>query len=371
MSTASIDELERSVTLASGQTWTLDSSKEALDFAHRVAPQYAVDATIMDWCACDPNNWLAVADLRWRKGYGDYADIPGYDHLNIGLAGEGDGPVLTYGDHRCTDLTRPFQSAAADRGGLARRSGFVLGVADDAEILHKGAPNMRAPYFVESWRLKTEGESIWIQIFWMFNAASSLHGGHVLWQLFLNQWSELNEAGGVSVDEIQAADVVHPGRFRYVHQGDWEGLSVVTRGDTPLGVHFRTHHDGDWLPWVEARPGPDWGTYADRARPLAQMASLSHASYPPNALTSEDDLLPTPGPAVIIPTVSTLQRADAHDWYGFAGAWGQPPLPDYMDKTIDGINPADETTGPLGPCLPRAAIELERVWAAAEAGGVT
>ena len=196
MSTASIDELEPSITLASGQTWNLDSTEEALSLAHRLAPQYAVDATIQDWYAGDPIEWLAVADLRWRTGYGDYADIPGYDHRHIGLAGNGDGPALTYGDHRCTDLTRPFQNTAADRGGLSRRSGFVLGVADGAEILHKGAPNMQAPYFVESWRLKTEGESIWIPIFWMFNAASIQHGGHVLWQFLLNQWSERSKRKG-------------------------------------------------------------------------------------------------------------------------------------------------------------------------------
>jgi hypothetical protein len=278
------------------------------------------------------------------------------------------------------------------RDGLPRPQGFVLQVPTESPVLNKGSsPTPNPPFFVESWQLLDDGRDIRIHIYWMFNAESGLDAKYALFHRLRNAIVELSLKQVLRCERLVAVRgervILVPGEpliglslgtvrrdlkrhffhlLEYVHEGDWEGLAVVTHGSSPVGVHFRTHHDGEMLRWSSACDTSRWSGVPP-GRPLAQMAPLSHACYPPGCTQSDDDPLPGPSDATeYVDMADTLLPASLQDWYGFGGAWGAPRLPDVFDEDV-GINPADELTGPLGPCPPRAQIELARVWSLASA----
>jgi hypothetical protein len=55
------------------------------------------------------------------------------------------------------------------------------------------------------------------------------------------------------------------------HEADWEGVTVVVDGGTPLGVAYSQHQGRSWVAWPAA---------ATDDHPLVYVAAGSHANYP-------------------------------------------------------------------------------------------
>lgn len=319
-----------------------------------------------DWHPSNADGFLAQARVRYRTGAADALEEPTgpvpadpLDPTHLGL----DTPY-TFDGHSCSDLTRPFLGKGADRGGVPRDHGFVLPIHGDSPLLTQASwADQTIPMFSEVW---VTG-SIAAHVFWSFNAASDLAAIHPLWSILdrglpAEPSADIRTELGVPVPDAHAAAsrAVHLAEnVRYVHQGDWEGITVVTWNEIPMWVFYRAHHDADPIPYAHACvAGARWGdVVGDQPTPIVLSAPLSHASYPPDA-NPQIDRLPQPSSAAVAQV--DLLPAFAAPWYGYAGAWGSSRLPASWDHDV-GVNPADELTGPLGPSIVRITRELSTV----------
>lgn len=154
----------------------------------------------------------------------------------------------------------------------------------------------------------------------------------------------------------------------YVHEGDWEGISVDL--DThlqPLRLLYWAHG----APIVFARDQTPVVTVEDEQRFAVLVALGSHASLPDltkrNRPTGKAALEEEELPCSDSPTWRTwtdLRSAQLEPWYGFGGAWGRArmmPLGGSERRTFPG-NDKDlwiESTGPLGPSILKAAANAD------------
>ena len=145
---------------------------------------------------------------------------------------------------------------------------------------------------------------------------------------------------------------------RFVHEGDWERISVLVRTPrgrndqdryVPLSVRYHMHNRKRDVPWYAAKRvgtgGPDLSTH-----PVVFSAKGSHASYPRAGRYVEP--LVRNGRVILevhdeataclrCPRWRTWEKlidAETEPWYGYGGAWGS-------------VGSSGDTTGPLGPSV--------------------
>ena len=137
----------------------------------------------------------------------------------------------------------------------------------------------------------------------------------------------------------------------YVHQGDWEAVSVeVDRA----GELDRLAFWGHGAPVVRRAHEVTIRKEAGGDHVEALVAVGSHASYPD--LESADrhkEAVPDPSRRSEWRTWQNLSPAPEQTaWYGFGGAWGRPRLPPIGRlrwREFRGLDLWKESTGPLGP----------------------
>lgn len=202
------------------------------------------------------------------------------------------GPYYT-----TTQLTRPY--ANEELGA----EGFYLHSQIDRHA--KGGPD---PVYVQ--HVPGEGE----------NAGMT---GYVYW--FFYPWNESAVPGGG-----------HGGN----HEGDWERITVVTRGDEPLRVVYSQHNTKCAVDWseVDQRDG----------HPIVYSARGSHGSYQREGAYSIPDL---PFPDEVTPgqewrTWERVREVEREQWWGYGGGWGDVGAP------IKVWELGKHQTGPAGPMPP-------------------
>ncbi|TDQ00470.1 Vps62-related protein [Labedaea rhizosphaerae] len=202
-----------------------------------------------------------------------------------------EGPVYT-----TTQATRPY---SGDFG----REGFFL--TSDVDNNGEGGPD---PVYLQD--VPGDGENKGLT-------------GHVYW--FFYPWNESTVPGGG-----------HGGN----HEGDWERITVVTRGDQPVRVVYSQHDTKCAVDWadVEKQDG----------HPVVYAAEGSHGSYP------------KPGgysiPKVPFPdhadrgkqwrTWEQVRAVEKQPWWGYGGGWGDVGAPIEIGEL------GKHQTGPAGPMPP-------------------
>jgi hypothetical protein len=144
----------------------------------------------------------------------------------------------------------------------------------------------------------------------------------------------------------------------YVHEGDWEGISVEV--STP-GVLQRVIYWGHGHPVTLKASQVPTEPHQGMPRLTVLTAIGSHASMPPasGSVTASPNVLQRlqeevlPGDdAVVWKTWTDLRPVRAQPWYGFGGAWGRPrlaPLGTLDQRRLHQFDLWREATGPLGP----------------------
>jgi hypothetical protein len=126
------------------------------------------------------------------------------------------------------------------------------------------------------------------------------------------------------LDRLRAYLELAP-EFPFMHEGDWERITVFLDADErPTSAFYYAHHGGAPSPWNTLE--------VDDGHPVVYSADGSHASFsrPFDAL----DLLDPDGPRW--QTWENLVDVREQPWFGFGGAWGR-------------LGPIADATGPLGP----------------------
>jgi hypothetical protein len=201
-------------------------------------------------------------------------------------------------------LTRPYDDASARAPELAPGEGYYLDLHDGSrrgELLSDryGQATVEAPAYYESRPAEVAGEDGLRLTYWLLFATS------------------VSSSTGAPT-----------------HEGDWQRIEVLLRGDEESGYRPDSvrlvRPNGDWrrIPWraldrSAAVPGP-------RTHPVVLAGGGNHT------LTASVD---GDGGCFGCGRWSTwegLEDAAAEPWYGFGGAWGD-------------IGATAATTGPLGP----------------------
>jgi hypothetical protein len=143
---------------------------------------------------------------------------------------------------------------------------------------------------------------------------------------------------------LDAADIKRLVREHVVHQGDWEGITVVLGpGGEPSHAIYRAHAEHAVAAWGDV-------PREDDTRPLVLCAKGSHASYAGEGPLSREynDVLAKGRRAVRWDPRATLLPVREQEWYGYGGSWGDPDLDNSWFR-VDLPVASREFSGPLGP----------------------
>lgn len=143
----------------------------------------------------------------------------------------------------------------------------------------------------------------------------------------------------------------------YVHEGDWEGVSVEV---DETGSLRKILYWGHGLPLVSRADEVKFEHYDGQPRWHVRIAVGSHASAPAESAArswlSFRERLQSERFAeqerVFWPTWVNLEPANEQPWYGFGGSWGRPRLAPFgtmSSRRFASFDLWKESTGPLGP----------------------
>jgi hypothetical protein len=143
----------------------------------------------------------------------------------------------------------------------------------------------------------------------------------------------------------------------YVHEGDWEGVSVEV---DERGLLRRVLYWGHGLPLVSSADEVRFEHYDGQPRWQLRTAIGSHASAPAeeaarSGLSLRERLQSerfAEEEQVLWQTWVNLQPANEQPWYGFGGSWGRPRLAPFgtmSSRRFASFDLWKESTGPLGP----------------------
>lgn len=243
------------------------------------------------------------------------------------------------------DLTRPFQGG--DRPpNLPDKHGFYLDLDDDARKGHDDTRDVGPQTFLRDVPVYVDREETALSAAEReqlpADAAAAREGLRLTyWMLY-----GLSEPPGPD-----------PAMDAFVHEGDWERISVrVARlgpagGNRylPLSARYHYHNHSRKIPWSAVRRVVG-GTGGDQGatHPVVYSAEGSHASYwragryeavyepKGDRLLAVDDNAIACSKCPQWHTWKLIRPARSELWYGFGGAWGK-------------VGRDGDTTGPLGP----------------------
>jgi hypothetical protein len=340
------------------------------ELARRYAPIVVIHPSER-FAPMPPDIFLHESRLIWREEDGDAlerAPVGGIDAAWLGAgraARREENPYLSpTGAFAPFDFTRPFDESTL-RGRpqheLARSAGFAILHPDEAPGRVATAAGLRAwiaraPVF---WEIRRG--PLTLICYWLFSGSSTYPLGWADPAEWLRRLVGRSLGAELAVGRASRAPAPGPRadigdlrrlrRTKVVHQGDWEGLTVVAgQDDEPVSVQFRAHgQDPPPLPWatVESRGG----------RPVAYCGQGSHATYEgPKSPTAAHfrDFVAEKGPEWdVLAGTGGLRPVRDEPWYGFGGAWGDPDLDDHW-MSLDVAR--SDFTGPLGPSGYKAII---------------
>jgi hypothetical protein len=340
------------------------SDSSDLDLARRFAP-YVTLAADEPYAPMAPAAFVKGCRLVWRTSARKAPVVAKERNVAPGRLGSLGGPAGTPpyeapdGGFAATDFTRPFDTAR-DRRGLSPERGFGLlhrevtpgRVGSTAELREALAG---CPAYFELERLPS-GQTL--LCYWLFFGSSTYPLGFTSWRRWVD-WlrNRVDDEDPDGLREILAAQAEAPGSFpidagditrlvrqHVVHQGDWEGITVVLDPEgEPSHAIYRAHAEHALVAWGDV-------PRRDDTRPVILCARGSHASYAAEGRLSREynDVLAAGRRAVTWDAGEALLPAREQPWYGYGGSWGDPDLDNSWFR-VDLPVASKEFSGPLGP----------------------
>lgn len=166
-------------------------------------------------------------------------------------------------------------------------------------------------------------------------------------------------AGAAIVATISAAiDAVRKAEGFFIHQGDWEHVTVRLSADrnSILGIYYAAHEKGRW--YMQLTDGSRNGYKLDGdGRPIVYSALQSHAAYPytgtttrhggfGNDKTDKGTAWNTAGAIVNI-----TPGAFDSDWLKYPGLWGRKQSKKIDLAELFGESVREYGNGPIGPAM--------------------
>jgi hypothetical protein len=349
------------------------ADQEAL--AKRWAPTVIVDRQDR-WRPSDPRHFVQASALVYDdpKGQTQVARAGSIDPAKLGVkAATASYAALSSElgrDVSAWEFTRPYSKPNDRVHGLHEASGFSLVRTSTVEAVTLD----EAPMFYE-WRNDST------LIYWFFSDGSALPQNVLdilkaaLQLAHLDAGSEGATLGAVSTpgtpdvgallltraQEAEPAALADAqGMFAdlslqaEIHQGDWEGLTYIFRGDEPASVQLHQHGDPVHVPLSSLhQKNGHYVVYSGRG---------SHSTVAdPNK--ADPEVVDVGGDAWV-PTDDHILDVRLQPWYSFGGAWGRVRLPVVGDipgairtlimrrtesPTSHPLDVWEEATGPLGP----------------------
>lgn len=334
--------------------------EQDLELARRFAPviRFTGDEP---YAPMAPDVFVRESRLVWRTSARKASEIAGEGAVAASRLGSlGSRPYdAPEAGLTAIDFTRPFDTRP-ERGALAPDRGFGLVHRDIAPGRVDSTAELRrrveeSPAFFELERLPS-GQTL--LCYWLFFGSSTYPLGFLSWKHWID-WlrARLDDDDPDDLRTILAAQMPPPGRRpldagdirrlvrdHVVHQGDWEGVTLVLGDDAePSHAIYRAHADHAVTRWQDVEREAD-------VRPVVLCAKGSHASYPAADRLSRDynDVLPAKRGAVRWDVGELLLPAREQEWFGYGGSWGDPDL-DASWLRVDLPAASKEFSGPLGP----------------------
>jgi hypothetical protein len=263
-----------------------------LDLARRFAP-YVTLAGDEPYAPMAPDVFIKESRLVWRTS-ARRAPVTAKEGAiapaRLGALGTRSAAPYTApdADFSATDFTRPFDTGR-DRGGLSPERGFGIVHRDVAPGRVGSTAELRdrvgeCPAFFELERLPS-GQAL--LCYWLYFGSSTYPLGFTSWRRWVDWLRRRVDAedpdglreilagqiAGPDPFPLDAADIKRLVREHVVHQGDWEGITVVLGpGGEPSHAIYRAHAEHAVAAWGDV-------PREDDTRPLVLCAKGSHASY--------------------------------------------------------------------------------------------
>jgi hypothetical protein len=348
-------------------------SASASELAHRYAPVVRLHAE-EPYAPMSADAFVERSALVWREPDERHVVLAGGKGgaaIDVGWLGRDALPRREQCPYRSPDgrfippdFTRPFdggaprgpEGAALDEAAgfaLMPRAGEAIGKVTGREGLLSAIRTAEVTWELQ--RREARGSrrvASMVLCYWLFFGASTyplgLRSPEALARWILRRILGQTrgpvtgpQAPPATRDLLDPEDLERLWREQVMHQGDWEGISIMlSAGGEPISVHFRAHGLGRSP--IEA----DRVEWTGDGRPVVRCAKGSHGCYDAPGSAEVPDLVPGADAIEWDTRLGGLANARAKGWFGFGGAWGEPDL----DRGPLSLSwERDELTGPLGP----------------------